>query len=190
MVLAGLLSTGEIGHLVKASGYTLFVGIAFSERVILQLRKLLQYTGRIFVPSGLAQQGMARTRQFLIVGDSLFRGMGLVSLTDAINTTSAQGREHVSRQLVNQIATGDCYRGKSKTVEGHLSQPSGCEEQRPRPVDASSGEFERLKEFGISASKSGDQVRLNFKGVNTTAAPSWRWPAPGWCSMPSRSPST
>ncbi len=37
-------------------------------------------------------------------------------------------------------------------------------------LDAGTGEFERLKEFGISASKSGDQVTLSFKGVNQTVA--------------------
>jgi hypothetical protein len=34
-------------------------------------------------------------------------------------------------------------------------------------IDAQTGEFERLKEFGIRASKQGDQVRFTFKGVET-----------------------
>jgi hypothetical protein len=34
-------------------------------------------------------------------------------------------------------------------------------------IDASTGEFERLKEFGIRASKEGDQVKFTFKGVQT-----------------------
>lgn len=37
-------------------------------------------------------------------------------------------------------------------------------------LDAGTGEFERMKELGISASKSGDQVTLSFKGVNQTVA--------------------
>ncbi|MGI4760602.1 MAG: hypothetical protein ACRYF0_07850 [Janthinobacterium lividum] len=37
-------------------------------------------------------------------------------------------------------------------------------------LDAGTGEFERLKEFGIGASKAGDQVTFSFKGVNTTVA--------------------
>jgi phage tail tape-measure protein len=36
-------------------------------------------------------------------------------------------------------------------------------------IDAQTGEFERLKEFGIRASKSGDQVKFTFKGVETQA---------------------
>lgn len=35
-------------------------------------------------------------------------------------------------------------------------------------LDAYTGEYERLKEFGIKASKSGDQVTFTFKGVSTT----------------------
>lgn len=35
-------------------------------------------------------------------------------------------------------------------------------------ADASTGEFERLKEFGIKASKEGDRVSLTFQGVTTT----------------------
>jgi hypothetical protein len=34
-------------------------------------------------------------------------------------------------------------------------------------IDAQTGEFERLKEFGVRASKSGDQVKFTFKGVET-----------------------
>lgn len=34
-------------------------------------------------------------------------------------------------------------------------------------IDAQVGEFERLKEFGIRASKEGDQVRFTFKGIET-----------------------
>lgn len=35
-------------------------------------------------------------------------------------------------------------------------------------ADAATGEFERLKEFGIKARKNGDEVSLTFKGVTTT----------------------
>lgn len=34
-------------------------------------------------------------------------------------------------------------------------------------LDAQTGEFERLKEFGIKANKSGDQVKFTFKGIST-----------------------
>lgn len=37
-------------------------------------------------------------------------------------------------------------------------------------ADASVGEFERLKEFGIKANKQGDQVSFMFRGITTTVA--------------------
>lgn len=37
-------------------------------------------------------------------------------------------------------------------------------------LDATTGEFERLKEFGIQASKNGEEVELSFKGVQKTIA--------------------
>lgn len=35
-------------------------------------------------------------------------------------------------------------------------------------ADAATGEFERLKEFGVRASQQGDKVTLTFKGISTT----------------------
>jgi hypothetical protein len=48
------------------------------------------------------------------------------------------------------------------------SQGKGFDQLTEAILDAESGEFERLKEFGIKASKAGDQVSFSFKGVTTT----------------------
>lgn len=45
------------------------------------------------------------------------------------------------------------------------SQGKGFDQLTEAMLDAQTGEFERLKEFGIKASKSGDKVTLSFKGV-------------------------
>ncbi len=50
------------------------------------------------------------------------------------------------------------------------SQGKSFDQLTEAVLDASTGEFERLKEFGIQASKSGDQVELSFKGVNKTVS--------------------
>lgn len=50
------------------------------------------------------------------------------------------------------------------------SQGKSLEEITGAILAATTGEFERLKSFGIQASKSGDQVRLSFQGVNQTVA--------------------
>jgi len=50
------------------------------------------------------------------------------------------------------------------------SQGKSFDQLTEAVLDAGTGEFERLKEFGIAASKSGDQVSLSFKGVTQTVA--------------------
>ncbi|MVM28404.1 hypothetical protein GO755_00055 [Spirosoma sp. HMF4905] len=48
------------------------------------------------------------------------------------------------------------------------SQGKGFDQLTEAVLDAQTGEFERLKEFGVRASKSGDQVTLSFKGITQT----------------------
>lgn len=47
------------------------------------------------------------------------------------------------------------------------SQGKGFDQLTEAIIDAQTGEFERLKEFGIRASKEGDNVTFTFKGVQT-----------------------
>jgi hypothetical protein len=55
-----------------------------------------------------------------------------------------------------------------KLADIAASQGKSFDQLTEAVLDAQTGEFERLKEFGIRASKSGDQVTFAFKGVNTT----------------------
>jgi hypothetical protein len=50
------------------------------------------------------------------------------------------------------------------------SQGKSFEQLTEAVLDAGTGEFERLKEFGIQASKAGDEVTFSFKGIQTTVA--------------------
>lgn len=50
------------------------------------------------------------------------------------------------------------------------SQGKSFDQLTEAVLDAAGGEFERLKEFGVKASKSGDQVELSFKNVQKTVA--------------------
>lgn len=56
----------------------------------------------------------------------------------------------------------------SKLADIAASQGKSFDQLTEAVLDAGSGEFERLKEFGIKASKSGEEVSLSFKGVNQT----------------------
>ncbi|MGI4871758.1 MAG: hypothetical protein ACRYFX_11335, partial [Janthinobacterium lividum] len=51
-----------------------------------------------------------------------------------------------------------------KLADVAASQGKSFDQLTEAVLDAGTGEFERLKEFGIQASKSGDQVSLSFKG--------------------------
>lgn len=50
------------------------------------------------------------------------------------------------------------------------SQGKSFDQLTEAVLDATTGEFERLKEFGIAAKKNGDEVELSFKGVQKTIA--------------------
>lgn len=50
------------------------------------------------------------------------------------------------------------------------STGKGFDQLAEAVIDAQTGEFERLKEFGVRAKQQGDQVTFSFKGVNTTVA--------------------
>jgi hypothetical protein len=56
----------------------------------------------------------------------------------------------------------------TKLADIAASQGKSFDQLTEAVLDAGGGEFERLKEFGIKASKSGDEVSLSFKGVNQT----------------------
>jgi hypothetical protein len=53
----------------------------------------------------------------------------------------------------------------AKLADLAASQGKSFDQLTEAVLDAGGGEFERLKEFGIKASKSGDQVSLSFKGI-------------------------
>lgn len=76
-------------------------------------------------------------------------------ITDAFIKLRNLGIEPTERRLT---AFGNIAAGNSKSLDQFTEAV----------LDASSGEFERLKEFGIRASQSGDQVALTFRGVTTS----------------------
>lgn len=58
----------------------------------------------------------------------------------------------------------------AKMADIAASQGKSFEQLTEAVLDAGTGEFERLKEFGIQASKNGDKVTLSFKGIQKTVA--------------------
>ena len=76
-------------------------------------------------------------------------------LTDSFVKLASQGFKPTRDEMAS---LGDLAASKAK----------GFDQLTEAIIDAETFEFERLKEFGIRASKNGDQIQLTFKGVKTT----------------------
>lgn len=87
-------------------------------------------------------------------------------LTDFATKTPFQLNE-LTGSFVKLVNRGFAPTMNEMTKLGDLasSQGKGFDQLTEAILDAQTGEFERLKEFGIQASKHGDKVSLSFKGV-------------------------
>ncbi len=84
--------------------------------------------------------------------------------------------EQSVRGFVKLKALGLDPSERAMTSFGNTASAMGkdLEQMIEAVADASTGEFERLKEFGIKASKEGDKVALTFRGTTTTIGNSAR----------------
>ena len=76
-------------------------------------------------------------------------------LTDSFVKLASQGFKPTRDEMAS---LGDLAASKAK----------GFDQLTEAIIDAETFEFERLKEFGIRASKNGDQIQFTFKGIKTT----------------------
>ncbi len=78
----------------------------------------------------------------------------------------------VSDSFIKLVNLGLTPSEKALTSYGNTASAMGKDlnQMIEAVADASTGEFERLKEFGIKASKQGDQVKFTFRGVSETVA--------------------
>ncbi len=90
----------------------------------------------------------------------------LAMLTDFAAKTPYQLNELTGGfiKLVNR-GVYPTYQEMTKMGDLASSQGKSFDQLVEAIMDAQTGEFERMKEFGIKASKSGDIVKLTFKGV-------------------------
>lgn len=90
----------------------------------------------------------------------------LAMLTDFASKTPYQLNELTGGfiKLVNR-GVYPTYQEMTKMGDLASSQGKSFDQLVEAIMDAQTGEFERMKEFGIKASKSGDIVKLTFKGV-------------------------
>ena len=90
----------------------------------------------------------------------------LALLTDFAAKTPYQLNE-LTGSFIKLVNRGVLPTRNELTALGDLasSQGKSFDQLTEGILDAQTGEFERMKEFGIKASKSGDSVSLTFKGV-------------------------
>lgn len=95
----------------------------------------------------------------------------LAMLTDFAAKTPYQLNELTGGfiKLVNR-GVYPTYMEMTKLGDLASSQGKSFDQLVEAILDAQTGEFERMKEFGIKASKDGDKVKLSFKGVTKEVA--------------------
>lgn len=103
----------------------------------------------------LGTQEAATTAMAMIQEFASKTPFSVAELTDSFVKLVNQGFKPTMDQMT---ALGDIAASQGKSFD-QLTEAI---------IDAQVGEFERLKEFGIRASKQGDQVAFTFKGVTTT----------------------
>lgn len=116
-------------------------------------------------------------RQFDVLNSSLVTVTGssdaadraFAWLKDFAATTPFQLSE-VTQAFIKMKALGLDASRESLTSYGNTASAMGksLNQMIEAVADAATGEFERLKEFGIKARQEGDKVTLTFQGVSTT----------------------
>lgn len=154
----GTKSMGGLQSMVKSVGPSILAAfsigavIAFGKKVIetsSQFEKLEAVLTNTLGSKSAAQKALADIEQF-----AALTNFGVAELTEGFVKLANQGFVPTTNEMTKLAdlanSTGKTF---DQLVEGI--------------IDAQTGEFERLKEFGIRASKEGDKVAFTFKGVKT-----------------------
>ena len=126
--------------------------VEFGRKVVDTRGEMQRYSAVLENTLGNAQAAAAA--QALITKEAAKSNFSVRELTGSYVKLANQGLLATSDQLV-------------KLQDLANSTGKGFDQLAEAIIDAQTGEFERLKEFGIRASKQGDQVEFAFKGVKT-----------------------
>lgn len=142
--------SGAVGHLKSALAG---VSIAFLGREIIQTLANFERFDAVLTNT-LGSGSSAKIAMEEIVEFASNTPFAVDELTGAFVKLANRGFAPTSKEMrkMGDLASST-GKGFDQLVEGVL--------------DAQTGEFERLKEFGITARKSGDNVAFSFKGVTT-----------------------
>lgn len=126
--------------------------------------------GESVITTGANFEGL-RARLKTVEGSSEGAAKAFALIQDFTKTTPFQ-LEEVTTAFVRLKSLGLDASRESMTAFGNIAAAQGKSiiDFIEAVADASTGEFERLKEFGIKASKQGEQVTFTFKGQQTVVA--------------------
>lgn len=110
-----------------------------------------------------------RTSLETVTGSAKNANVAFESIQKFAATTPYSVKE-VTDSFIKMKALGLAPTEKALTSFGNTASAMGksLNQMIEAVADASTGEFERLKEFGIKSSKEGEKIKFTFRGVETT----------------------
>jgi hypothetical protein len=151
-------SIGELSGALKGLGG--LVAGAFAVSSIVDFgKKVIQITGetqryQAVLTNTLGSLDKANVAMQLIASTAAKTNFSVQQLTDSYVKFANQGLVLTERQIM-------------KLADVANSTGKSFDQLTEAILDAQTGQFERLKEFGILAAKHGDKVTFSFKGVKT-----------------------
>lgn len=151
-------STNDLNASIKGIGQTIIAAftidavLSFGKQIIAtrgEFQKLEAVLTNTLGSSSAAQKALGDINKF-----AAQTNFGVVELTNNFVKLANQGFTPTIDEMRN---LADLANSTGKSFD-QLTEAI---------IDAQTGEFERLKEFGIRASKEGDNVKFTFKGVET-----------------------
>lgn len=165
------------GALEKASGSSIasslnswitgFAGVTIAIQAVVKAAELLYALGAAVIDTGMRFEGL-RARLKTITGSVAGANAAFAQIQEFARTTPFE-LEDVTTAFSRLGAIGIKPTTEALNAYGNIAAARGKTmlEFIEAVADASTGEFERLKEFGIKASTQGDMVAFTFAGVTT-----------------------
>jgi hypothetical protein len=151
-------SGGQLAGIFQKAGVAMVAAFGV-QQVIAFGKKILEVSANFermeaVLTNTLGSKGAAQAAMSEIVEFATKTPFQVAELTDSFVKLSNQGFIPTQEEM-------------RKLGDLAASQGKGFDQLTEAIIDAQTGEFERLKEFGIRASKEGNNVTFAFKGVET-----------------------
>jgi len=146
---------GELKGMLPAMGFAAVAGgaVALGTKIITTRQEFEKYEAVLKNTLGSNQKAQEAMAMLTNVASEL--PVSLSEATEAYIKMVNRGMKPTSEEMVSMTDIA-------------MSQGKSLDQFVEAMLDAQTGEYERLKEFGILAKKNGDEVTMSFKGQTTT----------------------